>query len=618
MPAPAPCLRLPSGFRFHLSALICALLITALYAAASLHGEFIYDDHLYILERPPVHSLADAAAIFSEPHPGRLPYYRPLTLLTLQIQKTLHGDHPAPFHLFNAILAGLTFLAASALLLRKSLAVAPPLAILGALLFVAHPAFSSCVYPIDSGRETLLPAFFFILGMWAYLGAGTRSYLLALAFLALALLGKEQALALPLCFLAADLCNLAPRPQSWPARLRRYAPMALMVLAYFLMRHHLYHGVEFDLTVLRHPAGPLWSLLFAIQTTFTPFIDLVYEPPLAIWRSWPLLIIGLLAFATLLLIACRWPGRSAGGQMSTRHLAIFWSVWWLATQLPTANIVRQEAPYSDRYIALSLLAVIALLTALISRSLNLDAHTGGRSAATPRNSGSYKWPSAALAALAILAFAITLHRGRFFATESAFYRQWTRTNPNSAIAHNGVGLSYARSGDWPTAVTHYRTALAIKPDYAPAFNNLGRALENQGNIRDAQSAYEQAVALDPSMIQARNNLATILAQQGDYPAALTHLHAALEAVPESAITYSNLGGTLTLMNQLPQATDAYRRAIALDPNLMEAQAGLGGLLLAQGNPAAARPHLERALSLATAAGNTPAATILRARLNLLP
>ena len=67
-----------------------------------------------------------------------------------------------------------------------------------------------------------------------------------------------------------------------------------------------------------------------------------------------------------------------------------------------------------------------------------------------------------------------------------------------------------------------------------------------------------------------------------------------------------------------RGADSYRRALALDPNRMEAQAGLGGLLLAQGNPAAARPHLERALSLATAANNPTAASILRARLTQLP
>src|SRR5262245_13185496 len=129
------------------------LLVFALFLPAARNG-FIYDDVKIVLRHEGLHSFADLAQVFREPHFPRFPYYRPITRTTLLLQKTLHGDDPVPFHLFNAALAALTALTAFWLLRAPALRIERGPAFLAALGFGVHPLMAHCVLPICSGRET--------------------------------------------------------------------------------------------------------------------------------------------------------------------------------------------------------------------------------------------------------------------------------------------------------------------------------------------------------------------------------------------------------------------------------------------------------------------------------
>ena len=47
-----------------------------------------------------------------------------------------------------------------------------------------------------------------------------------------------------------------------------------------------------------------------------------------------------------------------------------------------------------------------------------------------------------------------------------------RINPNNAIAHNNLGVVFARKGNHKEAVFQFSEAIRIDPDYAGAYNNL--------------------------------------------------------------------------------------------------------------------------------------------------
>ena len=151
-----------------LGPLILFLVIVSVYVP-SLQNDFIYDDVEIILAHRAPRSFADWAQIFKERHFPNLPYYRPVTRLTLLGQKRLHGDVPWPFHLANALLLGAAALLAFGILRLPAFGVQRGPALIAAAMFALHPAASSCVYPICSGRETLLPSVWMLGAMYAFL-----------------------------------------------------------------------------------------------------------------------------------------------------------------------------------------------------------------------------------------------------------------------------------------------------------------------------------------------------------------------------------------------------------------------------------------------------------------
>ena len=93
-------------FRFGLPAALF-LLVTLLYMPSVRNG-FVYDDETLILKEGRPDSVEDFTEIFGQRHFPTVPYYRPIPRLTFRLQHAIHGKDAAPFHAFNAVLAGLT------------------------------------------------------------------------------------------------------------------------------------------------------------------------------------------------------------------------------------------------------------------------------------------------------------------------------------------------------------------------------------------------------------------------------------------------------------------------------------------------------------------------------
>ena len=130
--------------------------------------------------------------------------------------------------LTDAVLAGLVLLAAYALLSNPAFQMQRAGALGIATLFAVHPITSECVYPVASGRETLLPALFILIATISHLRPGrTWQWLSVVAFL-FALFCKEQAIVVPALFLAADWLGLTPRRLD---RVSAFGPYIAMLIA---------------------------------------------------------------------------------------------------------------------------------------------------------------------------------------------------------------------------------------------------------------------------------------------------------------------------------------------------------------------------------------------------
>jgi tetratricopeptide (TPR) repeat protein len=526
------------------------LVVTLPYLPALGNG-FVYDDFEVILAQPAPRAAWDLARVFAEPHFHGLPYYRPVVRATLLAQKALHGDRAFPFHAANLALLAAAALAAHALLRTRALGVRPGPAFLAAALFAVHPVASSAVLPIASGRETLLPAALALAALAAWLRGRT-----ALAWLAFAatLLGREQAVVVPGLFALADALGLAPgRPTDAAPLVRRYAPGALLLLGYLAVRAALFAGGEWELALGEAPGGPLLSLVFAAQTIAAPFRALHYEPELAGWWSPVRLVVAALAAGGLGL-ACAAAGREVWPR------ALFWIGWLFLTLLPTANVLRQEARFDERYVLLALLAPLGLAAHLVS--LRFDS--------ARVRTATLAVGAALLAGCAL----VSAGRGPAFRDDLAFAEQWLRTSPASAEARHAFGLGLALRGRYAEALPQLAEAVRLDPAFADARCNLGAELLRAARHDEARRELEAALALEPAHPEAHNALGMLLAERGELEAALVHYQAALTALPRFAEAENNLGSALARLGRYAEAIPRFEAALRVEPGYRDAARNL--------------------------------------------
>jgi tetratricopeptide (TPR) repeat protein len=589
--------------------LIAAMLTAGLYSWASRNNGFIYDDHEVIENQYPANSLAAVRQIFSEPHYINFPYYRPVTRTALAIQKAIAGNQPLTFHVANALLAGAVLLAAYGILRRPVFAIDARPALLAAMWFVLHPVASECVFPAASGRETIQPTLLMLVALWAYLHRGIGWYWAAFGAFAVALFSKELAIVLPAVFLLADWLNLSGRPRgAWRWALR-YVPIALFVGFYLVVRHgvlaHRAAGAGFQLDWQHHPLSPVLAMAYAVQTAVAPFAQLVYEPTGEVWWSPGRLAFGVVILAAIATAAWKCAGETAAierradtpgapsaaarsaevrlagapsegagpasaGSARPRSGLVFWAGWFVIVQLPTARILVQEAPFSERYVFPALLSIAAAgAVALSGRALRPRA----RFFAT----------FAGIIWVVLLAH-MSCGRAPFYANDRIFSEQWARTNPDSSNAHNGLALVASERGDLSAALAEYRAALRLDPQSSTALNNSAnllvelarqrRAGGDEANadlaIDEAAADYQRLLVIDPRDASALCNFGDMLGEFGYVSRAIEKYHQAIAAKPGYAQAHYHLAIALDLTGSAVQAKDEFETALRLRPDWPEA------------------------------------------------
>jgi tetratricopeptide (TPR) repeat protein len=344
-------------------------------------------------------------------------------------------------------------------------------------------------------------------------------------------------------------------------------PALLIVAAYLLVRHALFAG-EYKLTpaVFEQPWRPLLSYVYALQTHVAPFRELVYEPVESVWLSpWRLGVAGL-AVVVLGGLAFR---------RSSWRVAVFWLLWYVVLQLPTANLLRQEALFDERYTFLALLGLLGL----------------GLLAA--RNA--WEWPRLRVEVTALLAVAVvaagwvSAGRRAYFGDDRTFFQQWLRTNPRHARAYYFLGTRLASLGQTQDAAKMFAMALVLNPELPAARYNLANTLLALGQAEKALPHYESAVALRPDDVRYRSNWGVALLQCGRPGQARQVLQTAVALEPRFANAHHNLGMAYAALNDLTNAVAEFRLAADLSPDQADPHFNLGRLLLDLGrtNEAAA-------------------------------
>jgi tetratricopeptide (TPR) repeat protein len=94
---------------------------------------------------------------------------------------------------------------------------------------------------------------------------------------------------------------------------------------------------------------------------------------------------------------------------------------------------------------------------------------------------------------AIHNLATLYHDKESLAEAQRLYKQVLDIDPDLAIGHCNLGMTYKKMGQFALAIQHYQRAIDIQPDYAAAYQNLGVVLMKVGNIPASLDAFSQAI-----------------------------------------------------------------------------------------------------------------------------
>jgi protein O-mannosyl-transferase len=618
----------------------------------SLHGEFMFDDRVWIVENPSIKHLwllGDVLLPADAAHVGG----RPIVSLSLAVNYALGRLDVRGYHAVNLaihICAALVLFGVvrRTLVLPRLIArfgeAATPLAAIIALIWAVHPIQTEAVSYVIQRAESLV-GLFYLLTLYCFIrGATARSpftphpspltFLWYLACFVACLLGmatKEVMVSVPIVLLLYDRTFLSRSfRQALAERWRLYLALAgtWLVLAWVLVATS-FHADTTGLGVER----------------FTPRTYLATEPGvlitylrLAIWpdalcfaydlmppKSFGEIVAPALAIVALLGLT--------GWALVKRPALGFLGAAFFLILAPTSSIVPiLDAAFEHRmYLPLAALLCLAVVGgySLWMMALATPSHAPRTTPHVPRVVAS---ALCVLAGVVVVALGwATLVRNRAYQSEFSIWKDTVEKRPANPRAHYSVARALSKQGHADAAIEEYRKTLRLEPNYAEAYQNWGRELALQGKLDEAIELFREAVRvrpnypqghfnlahalaihgqpeaaaghyriaiqLEPNYPEARNNLGLLLAGQGKLAEAAAELQEAIRSNPDYARGHSSLGGVLAQQGKLNQAAAEWRRALEINPDSADTHANLAGVLLLLGKPAEAMAHYREAIAI---------------------
>lgn len=546
-----------------------ALVIGVVAAAAAVYRRaggfgFVWDDHGFILENPPVaagltrEGLRWALGTF---HTGN---WHPLTWVSHMVDVELFGLDPGAHHLVNVALHAVN--SALLYLVLRAMTGARAAAAVAAALFAVHPVHVESVAWVAE-RKDLLSALFWMLGLAAWTGYARRRtgarYAAALAAIALGAASKPTVVTLPLVLLLLDWWPLgrARRRGGIPGRtlLLEKAPLLALGAATAALALHAQSSVGAVVSTSAFP--PAQRAANAVVACAEYLGTIVWPAKLAVF--YPLVpggrppwqvagAVGLLAALAAAAFAARRiaPALAAGG------------AWFVVTLLPVIGFVQVGwQARADRYLYLPLVgAGLAAAWGLPPLVRRLRVPAGALTAL-------------GVSSLAALAVAAAGQAEHWRSQRTLFERALAVTGGNWR-AHNEYGVALQWEGRLAEGAGHFREAARIKPDAAEVQRNLGYALASLGRRAEGIAHLDRSLELRPGEPHALAIRGSLLAREGRHAEALEDLRAAVRHLPGRADVWTDLGVASASLGRREEAGAAWRRALEIEPGFPPAEANL--------------------------------------------
>jgi Flp pilus assembly protein TadD len=438
--------------------------------------------------------------------------------------------------------------------LRESSARTILIAAFGAGVFLLHPLQTEAVAYI-AGRSDVLCTFFAYGALAVFLryrrpaiGFGAVAAVLALSLLAL--LSKQQAVAIPAVFILIDLLwNEGSAIESLKRNIRLHGLLVAGALAGAVW---IFRILSLDTTAgLRVPGITPVEYFLTQCRVFWRYVQLLVlpvnqnlDPEFVISRGLfdhggAAGLAGIFALVGLAIWLRRtWPLTSAG-------ILIF-----MALLAPTSSFIPIIDPIAERRVYFAMIGPLFVLVDLLNRWR-----------------ASWRETAAAGAVVLVLLSAATYTRASLWGDEMALWRATVAESPNKLRPRFQLAHLLYRLGRCPEAIKEYEMAARLsrpKPK-VDLLVDWGLALDCAGRKQEATERLRQAVAAE------RNNnslgqLGMVLARDGQLDEALPLLSEAIRLDPNQAAAYGYRGNVYAQQGKLAEAEADFQRALSLAPN----------------------------------------------------
>ena len=568
----------------------------------SFRGVFVFDDRLEIRDNPAIRSLwHPLEAMFGGPGLPR----RPLPYLTFAVNYAWGGLDVVGFHAFNLAI----HLAAAVVLydvVRRTLesprlssrysAVAGPLALAAALLWVVHPLNTQAVTYIYQRMESMMSLCYLLTLAYFVRGVVSNSpsqWLTAsVACCGTGMACKEVMVTAPVLVLLYDRIFIAADWHDILRQRRRYyfalAATWLVLVAVVRCQAARYGELESPLhTPLGYAVNQSAVILHYLRLAFLPRgLCLDYD-----WRARSIVdVLPSLAIVTTMLLAVGWA-------VAKRPCAGFLGIAFFLILAPSSSILPvDEMAFEHRmYLPLSAVAVAAVMVAHELLASIVVRATDFRAVA----------PRIGLGATAVATVALAVATWTRNADYHSFVGMWSDVvakAPGNAKAWKNLGLGLAEEGRFEESIATFQKArlLGEKSSAMPAGwlagvqCNLGASLMGMGRLGEAAVAFDQAIQLNAEDCLAHVNRGIIALRLSDIDAARRYFEKAIELRPDYAPAYVNLG-ILVEPDDPDGALELYGKAISRNPDYAPALAATGRNFLRRGQPTRAIEYLQRAV-----------------------
>ncbi len=553
-------------------ATLLAILVFIVFENTLSNG-FVFDDVSMIQHNPAIRSLSHARLYFTRPFfsvgqamtgPVQYDYYRPMVFMSYLADYLAWGLVPWGYHLSNIFLHAAATVLVFLLLVRLRLKAT--VSFIAAALFGVHPALADSVAGV-SGRSDPLCAVFFLTSVYCYVGARQRAprgakpmLLCACAAFVLALLSKENAIAIPIVLTAYEIIRPdGSAGETARLRVKPLVPIYSIALVYFLWRSHVVpsptplpvEGVELArrLMTAAQAAASYLGLMFLPSNlgfeTFIPMLDTVATPQVVVAEGALLLLLG---------------GALLSFRSSPR--VSFFLLWFFACLLPFSYFFLFHPgpsfftpPHFLYFPSIGLAALWALAIVNLAQS-------------NVWRSGGWQWRALlAWPAITIMFFSVqTIRRNTEWRDDLTFFSAMVRYAPKSIRVHIGLANTLLNAGQTAGALAEYATAYELtrsRPDESAAPEpNAPQGAEGEVKGRLVIANYYAAAAL--------SGMGDAHQMMGETGEAVRSYKMALRENAFDSTIYLKLAHAYERAGRFDDAIVSYERAVKLDKNQAEA------------------------------------------------